>query len=143
MADIQECLKSVEDCISVLQGDLHQPGTPAIVLKLAATWQKVKAYLVVDRGKLQLEDNCKQAPNSLEETGPPAPDNEAELVKGWSQGQPTSQPTSQLPPQPSTPSLAQSDSAVTCKPVSDSGSGSEEPSKQLQTQSSGLQYYSP
>lgn len=41
----RDTIKSIENCISVLQGDLHQPGTPAIVLKLAASWQKLKDFL--------------------------------------------------------------------------------------------------
>lgn len=44
-SEVQASMKSVEDCISVLQGDLHQPGTPAIVLKLAASWQKLHLFL--------------------------------------------------------------------------------------------------
>ncbi len=36
-------IQSMDDCISVLQGDLSQPGTPAIVLKLSSSWNKLKA----------------------------------------------------------------------------------------------------
>jgi len=41
-------VQSINDCISVLQGDLHQPGTPAIVLKLAASWQKLLSVISCD-----------------------------------------------------------------------------------------------
>ena len=45
MEELQASIESIRDCISVLQGDLHQPGTPAIVLKLAASWQKLQPSL--------------------------------------------------------------------------------------------------
>ena len=39
-----EAAVAINSCITVLQGDLTQPGTPAIVLKLAASWEKLKLY---------------------------------------------------------------------------------------------------
>lgn len=45
MEEAGTSLQSIEDCISVLQGDLHQPGTPAVVLKLASSWKKMKTFL--------------------------------------------------------------------------------------------------
>lgn len=44
-SEVQGFIKSIGDCISVLQGDLHQPGATAIVLKLAASWQKLHPFL--------------------------------------------------------------------------------------------------
>lgn len=43
--DSEADIRSIDNCITVLQEGLHQPGTPAIVLKLAASWQKLKALL--------------------------------------------------------------------------------------------------
>lgn len=40
-----EAAAAINSCITVLQGDLTQPGTPAIVLKLAASWEKLKLYI--------------------------------------------------------------------------------------------------
>lgn len=83
MGDNKADIKSIDVCISVLQGDLHQPGTPAIVLKLAASWQKLKPFLCdtdTDSRNLQLslqEETCKQvseetsAGSNEEETGSP------------------------------------------------------------------------
>ena len=55
-------IKSIDDCISVLQGDLHQPGTPAIVLKLTASWEKFKSF-VTERLLRQQEDSGLQKAN--------------------------------------------------------------------------------
>ena len=51
----EAAIKSVENCLTVLQGDLHQPGAPAIVLKLASSWQTIKTLLLSQSGK-QLQD---------------------------------------------------------------------------------------
>ena len=45
MDDTRNLLQSIDECISILQGDLYQPGTPAVVLKLASSWQKLKPFL--------------------------------------------------------------------------------------------------
>ncbi len=44
-SDIGAAIESINSCICVLQGNLHQPGTPAIVLKLEASWEKLKPFL--------------------------------------------------------------------------------------------------
>lgn len=48
--DYEAAFVSISSCISVLEGDLQQPGTPAIVLKLAASWEKLKSYLLPQDG---------------------------------------------------------------------------------------------
>lgn len=129
----ETAIRSVENCISVLQGDLHQPGTPAIVLKLTASWQKVKDFLSQqrsDREKLQLqEEKCKQVSN-IERAGDFVSENgnkrtETPTTAAWSQAASTEVPI---------PSPSQSDSVG--QELASRGSTSEE---QLQTQSSGLQ----
>ena len=47
-------IRSIDNCITVLQEGLHQPGTPAIVLKLAASWQKLKDSLCPPSTVVQL-----------------------------------------------------------------------------------------
>lgn len=43
MEEEQATIGSIDNCISALQGDLNQPGTPAIILRLTASWQKLKS----------------------------------------------------------------------------------------------------
>ena len=62
--DIKASIKSIEDCISVLQGDLHQPGTPAIVLKLAASWQKLCPFLTNLAHRAPAEDQKQETVGS-------------------------------------------------------------------------------
>lgn len=55
--EVGTLLRSIDDCISVLQGDLHQPGTPAVVLKLASSWHKVKSFLTPKSHEQSYSDN--------------------------------------------------------------------------------------
>ena len=40
--ELQSLFRDIDSCMAVLQGDLHQPGTPAVVLKLESLWNKLK-----------------------------------------------------------------------------------------------------
>lgn len=53
-SDSEADIRSIDNCITVLQEGLHQPGTPAIVLKLAASWQQLKALLCLPTPVVQL-----------------------------------------------------------------------------------------
>lgn len=53
-SDSKAAIDSISSCISVLLGDLQQPGTPAIVLKLASSWENLKLYLPPGEASLQL-----------------------------------------------------------------------------------------
>lgn len=60
-SDLKAAIDSISSCISVLLGDLQQPGTPAIVLKLAASWEKLKPCLVPQGdASLQLSTELEQ-----------------------------------------------------------------------------------
>ena len=45
MEDLETLQQSIESCISILLGNLQQPGIPAVVLKLSSSWKKVKPFL--------------------------------------------------------------------------------------------------
>lgn len=45
-SECEATIASISCCISVLLGDLTQPGTPAIVLKLVSSWEKLKLYFL-------------------------------------------------------------------------------------------------
>ena len=55
--EVNSLFQGIDNCISVLQGDLHQPGTPAIVLKLASSWAKVKSLVLAPHQLLQDSDS--------------------------------------------------------------------------------------
>jgi len=40
--ELETLFHDIDRCMSVLQGDLHQPGTPAVVLRLESLWNKLK-----------------------------------------------------------------------------------------------------
>lgn len=125
-------IQSIDDCISVLQGDLHQPGTPAIVLKLAASWQKVKKALLSGSSKpleaeRSVEERCRVEVGELD-------NGETESsVTGTGRG-------AEALSVPTTDSQAvREDQVSTSLPPAESDSSTgQDLAQQLQTQSSGL-----
>lgn len=60
-SDCVTVVESISSCISILKGDLHQPGTPAIVFKLAASWDKLKQYLCKTIKTNQLQEDTEES----------------------------------------------------------------------------------